>query len=67
MKDKTQSRIETGCRQPGAHGDHLCRLMETGQTAAVQAAAVDAAYVCGNCGARAADPERLCNPQPLNP
>ena len=65
MKDEVQSRIETGCRQPNAHADHLCRLMEAGQTAAVRAAAENAAYVCGNCGAHAADPARLCNPQPL--
>ena len=61
---KTPER-DLGCRQPKAHDDHLCRLMERGQTAAVRAAAEGATHFCGNCQALAADPAVLCNPRPL--
>ncbi len=60
-----KSKIEIACGQPAGHGDHLCLLMERGQTALVREAAVDAAYYCGNCEARARDPRALCKPRPL--
>jgi hypothetical protein len=65
MATQQRSNPEIGCRKAQEHDGHLCRLMEAGRTAEIRAAATGAAYRCGNCQARAADPARLCNPQPL--
>ena len=62
MNPKEGSAIEVGCGSPATHGEHLCRMMENGQTAAVRRVAGNA-FVCANCGAHAAVKEVLCKPQ----
>lgn len=66
MEDKaSQSGIETGCRAPQQHRDHICLLMEKGLTEEIRQRTTRPAYVCGNCGARGNARENLCNPSPL--
>ena len=63
MKSGKNETVKVGCAAPGSHNEHLCRLMEQGQTAAIQQVAGDA-FVCANCGARAVSAEVLCRPEP---
>ena len=62
MSPKQGKPIKIGCGNPATHGDHLCLMMERGQTEAVRRVAGNA-FVCANCGARAAVREVLCKPQ----
>jgi len=53
------------CQNAAGHRDHLCHLMEKGQTAEVKARSSKPAFVCHNCNALANEAEDLCNPSPL--
>lgn len=54
-----------GCEEPKGHRDHMCNLMERGQTAEIQERSTHPAYRCANCDALANDREDLCNPTSL--
>jgi hypothetical protein len=62
MSPKEGKSIKVGCGSPVTHAEHLCMMMEKGQTAAVRRVAGNA-FVCANCGARAAVKEVLCKPR----
>ena len=47
------------------HPEHICSLTAKGQIDLVHSLALEPTVECGNCGAKAKDPERVCNPQPL--
>lgn len=64
MSPKQEKSVRVGCGSPATHGEHLCLMMEKGQTEAVRRVAGNA-FACGNCGAKAAVAEVLCNPQPV--
>lgn len=59
-------RTENVCQQPEQHRDHLCLLMEKGQTAEIRRRSDRPAFACANCGARANAAEDLCRPRPLS-
>lgn len=47
------------------HTEHICALTAKGDLHTVHALALHPNYVCGNCGAKAHDQERLCDPNEL--
>lgn len=53
------------CGAPAAHRDHLCLLMERGETEEIHRRTAHPAFACANCGALADAGEDLCNPRPL--
>ncbi|MBE0599575.1 MAG: hypothetical protein IH614_20230 [Desulfuromonadales bacterium] len=66
MGDKPEPEQEyDACLQPTEHRDHLCVLMERGQTAEVRRRSSRPAFACRNCDCRAHLATDLCNPVPL--
>lgn len=64
-KKNEQEKSYNACARPEGHRDHMCNLMERGQTAEVAQRSTRPAFFCGNCGARANEREDLCSPAPL--
>ena len=62
---KKKDTTYASCTLPGDHRDHLCHLMDRGQTEEIRRRTSRPAHVCANCGARADEKEALCNPRPL--
>lgn len=58
-------RTYNDCVSPGEHREHLCTLMDRGQTAEVRQRTTHPAFRCRNCAAVANLREDLCNPAPL--
>lgn len=53
------------CLLPTGHQEHLCRLMDRGQTAEVRQRSDHPAFFCRNCKAVGNLREDLCNPAPI--
>ena len=47
------------------HAMHMCQLKARGDMATFQQLAANAVVECENCGAKAANPENVCNPVEL--
>lgn len=60
-----KGRTYGACEGPACHSDHMCILMEKGQSEEVRRRSSHPAFACGNCEARANEAKDLCNPQPL--
>jgi hypothetical protein len=46
----------------GNHAEHMCSMMENKQFANIRKAAMDAQYMCSNCGRCSNSEENLCAP-----
>lgn len=50
----------------GDHSQHMCTMMENRQLAGIRDAAIDAQFMCSNCGRCANSKESLCAPVPFD-
>lgn len=52
------------CKSEG-HRMHMCELRKRGDMDTFNALSINAMVECDNCGAKAANPENVCNPLEL--
>ena len=47
------------------HKMHMCALKSEGEDDCIKSLSDNPTVQCGNCGAKANDPQNVCAPQPL--
>ena len=47
------------------HKEHMCALGEKGDLEMIRCLSTNPTVECGNCGAKANDPQNVCNPVEL--
>ncbi len=54
--------VETDCKDPAGHRQHICQLRKEGRQAEVTELMKDPGHTCLNCNAVAGNAKDLCNP-----
>lgn len=68
MTDMTDRLIDIDnlCTNPENHATHLCELIASGDTQALEKLVKEPRFICGNCGKKANAEGALCAPGPFH-
>lgn len=56
---------DKNCWKPEKHLTHMCKLFKKGLMMEIDRHSAKPAVVCAKCGAKADQPESVCQPKPL--